>query len=129
MKKLENFENALKNLREMNDYQEPYDSVVLTGLVGLYEICFEQSWKAMKEVLEYQGFAEEKTGSPRIVLKTAYAAGMIQNEALWMEALAARNNVAHSYNRAVAMDIISNTKEKFLTMFEELERELKERWV
>lgn len=129
MKKLENFENALKNLREMNDYQEPYDSVVLTGLVGLYEICFEQSWKAMKEILEYQGFAEEKTGSPRIVLKTAYAAGMIQNEALWMEALAARNNVAHSYNRAVAMDIISNTKEKFLTIFEELERELKERWV
>lgn len=128
MKKLENFENALVNLKEINDYQEPYDNVVLTGLVGLYEICFEQSWKAMKEILEQQGFAEERTGSPRIVLKTAYASGMIQNDELWMEALAARNNVAHSYNRAVALDIVNQTKEKFLAMFEELQKELREKW-
>lgn len=129
MKKLENFENALANLKEINDYQEPYDNVVLTGLVGLYEICFEQSWKAMKEILEQQGFAEEKTGSPRIVLKTAYASGMIQNDELWMEALAARKNVAHSYNRAVALDIVKQTKEKFLAMFEELQKELREKWI
>lgn len=129
MKKLENFENALANLKEINDYQEPYDNVVLTGLVGLYEICFEQAWKAMKEILEQQGFAEERTGSPRIVLKTAYASGMIQNDELWMEALAARNNVAHSYNRAVALDIVNQTKEKFLFMFEELRKELREKWI
>lgn len=129
MKKLENFENALENLKEINDYQEPYNNVILTGLVGLYEICFEQSWKAMKETLEQQGFAEEKTGSPRIVLKTAYAAGMIHDEELWLEALAARNNVAHSYNRAVAMDIVNQTKGKFLTMFEKLQKELRSKWI
>lgn len=129
MKKLENFENALVNLKEIKDYQEPYDNVILTGLVGLYEICFEQSWKAMKEILEQQGFADERTGSPRIVLKTAYASGMIQDEELWMQALAARNNVAHSYNRAVALDIVSQTKEKFLVMFEELQKELRAKWI
>lgn len=52
----------------------------MTGLVGLFEICFEQSLKAMKELLEDSGFDEGKTGSPKMVLKTAYEAKMIQNE-------------------------------------------------
>ena len=41
MKKHENFCAALKNLKEIYNYEQPYDSVVLTGLVGLFEICFE----------------------------------------------------------------------------------------
>ena len=55
MKKYENFCQAFSNLKEIYRYQEPYDTVVLTGLVGLYEICFEQSWKMMKEILELHG--------------------------------------------------------------------------
>lgn len=45
MKKYDNFKAALKNLHDIYRYDEPYDNVVLTGLVALYEICFEQSWK------------------------------------------------------------------------------------
>ena len=44
MKKYENFCNALKNLNDIYNYNEPYDNVVLTDLVALYEICFEQAW-------------------------------------------------------------------------------------
>ena len=40
-----------KILFEIYNYEEPYDNVVLTGLVGLYEITFEQSWKMMKEIM------------------------------------------------------------------------------
>ena len=54
MKKYENFCASLKNMKEIYDYDEPYNTVVLTGLVGLYEICFEQSWKMMKEILDSQ---------------------------------------------------------------------------
>ena len=55
MKKYDNFCSALHNLKDIYDYSEPYSNVVMTGLVGLYEICFEQSWKAMKEFLEKDG--------------------------------------------------------------------------
>ena len=51
MQKQENLCAALMNMEKIYDYQPPYDTVVLTGLVGLYEICFEQSWKMMKEIL------------------------------------------------------------------------------
>ena len=58
MKKYENFCVSLENMKDIYNYEEPYDNVVLTGLVGLYEITFEQSWKMMKEILEIHGFAE-----------------------------------------------------------------------
>ena len=129
MKKYENFCNAFLNLKDIYDYEEPYTNVEMSGLVALYEICFEQAWKAMKEVLEQQGFAEERTGSPKIVLKTAYSAGMISDEELWLAALNARNNVAHSYNKEIALDIIKQTKEQFYKMFEVLKSELENNWI
>lgn len=129
MKKYENFCNALKNLKDIYDCSEPYSNIEMFGLVALYEICFEQAWKAMKEILEQQGYSEEKTGSPKIVLKTAFSSGMIKDEDLWMAALNARNNVAHSYNREIALDIIHQTKERFYRMFEELKTELDKKWV
>jgi len=120
MRKYENFCNALSNMKDIYNYEEPYDNVVITGLVGLYEICFEQSWKMMKEILEIHGYAEGATGSPKIILKTAYKAGMIRDEEQWLRALQARNNVTHSYNQKIALGIIADAKEEFYQMFCEL---------
>jgi len=129
MKKCENFLKALKNLKEIYHYEQPYDNVIMTGLVGLFEVCFEQSWKAMKEVLEENGFSEGKTGSPKLVLKTAYQAGIIQDEKGWLDALVSRNNVAHSYNEVIALDIIYQTKERYYDMFQELANVLERDWL
>ena len=120
MKKYENFCAALDNLKEIYNYNEPYDTVVLTGLVGLYEICFEQSWKMMKEILASHGYEGSEIGSPKNILKTAYGAGMIHDEELWLKGLEARNNVSHAYNRDVAYAIIDMTKERFYDMFVQL---------
>ena len=128
MKKFENFCAALNNLKDIYDYEPPYSNVILTGLVGLYEICFEQSWKAMKEALQNDGVPESQTGSPRQILKSAYQAGMIKDEDLWLDALHARNNVAHAYNLPVAMDIIDQTKAKYCAMFTSLRDEIEQNW-
>ncbi|MFR5556939.1 MAG: HI0074 family nucleotidyltransferase substrate-binding subunit [Coprococcus sp.] len=131
MKKYENFCAALKNMKEIYKYNPPYDNVVLTGLVGLYEICFEQSWKMMKEILERHGFEEGATGSPKIILKTAYKANMIQDEKLWISALQERNNVANSYNKSIALRYCNKRqKNEILSeMFCELKREVETRWL
>ena len=113
----------------ITEYKEPYDNVVLTGLVGLYEICFEQSWKMMKEVLENHGYEEGATGSPKFIIKTAYKAGMITDEELWIRALQSRNNVAHAYNHEIALDIISQAKAEYYDMFCELKKEIDEKWI
>lgn len=128
MKKVDNFYSALTNLKDIYEYHEPYSNVVLTGLVALYEICFEQSWKAMKEILEYNGYSESHTGSPRQILKTAYHAGLIKDEELWLSALVTRNNVTHAYNRAVALDIVDQTRRLFYPMFMKLKDEIELNW-
>ena len=120
MKKYENFCASLKNMKEIYDYDEPYNTVVLTGLVGLYEICFEQSWKMMKEILEIHGYEEGATGSPKIILRTAYRAGMIKNEDAWLRALQERNNVTHSYNEKIALEIVRQAKAIFYDLFVQL---------
>lgn len=129
MKKYENFCNAFNNLKDIYDYEEPFGNVELTGLVGLFEVCFEQSWKAMKELLEQSGYDSAQTGSPRHIIKTAYQAGMVDDEELWLAALVSRNNVAHAYNKDVALDIIYMTKDKYYQMFGELKKKLEENWI
>ena len=129
MKKFDNFFRAFYNLKDIYGYEEPYGNVEMTGLVGLYEVCFEQSWKAMKEILENAGFAEGQTGSPRQILKTAYQAGLIRDEELWISALHARNNVAHAYNKEIALDIIRETKNSFYQMFADLKMVVEEDWL
>ena len=129
MKKYENFKSALNNLKDIYSYQEPYGNVEIVGMVGLYEICFEQAWKAIKEILENFGYSESATGSPRTILKTAYKAGMIDDEQLWLDALVSRNNVAHAYNEAIALDIINQTKNKYYDMFIQLSKTIEENWM
>ena len=108
MRKYENFCNALSNMKDIYNYEEPYDNVVITGLVG---------------------YAEGATGSPKIILKTAYKAGMIRDEEQWLRALQARNNVTHSYNQKIALGIIADAKEEFYQMFCELKTEIEENWL
>ncbi len=129
MKKYENFCNALSNLKDIFDYEEPFGNVEMTGMVGLFEVCFEQSWKAMKELLENSGYDSAQTGSPRHIIKTAYQASMIHDEELWLGALNARNNVAHAYNKDVALDIINATKAKYYRMFCDLKISLENNWI
>ena len=129
MKKYENFCASFANLNDIFSYEEPYNNVVLTGLVALYEICFEQSWKMMKELLEDNGVAEGRTGSPRQILKAAYQAGMIREEELWLDALVSRNNVAHAYNQAIALVIVRKTKKLYYAMFAALKEEVEKNWL
>lgn len=125
---VDKFYNALRNLRDIYDYGPPYSIVEMLGITGLFRICFEQSWKAMKELLERDGFPQGQTGSPRQIIKTAYQAGMIEEESVWLSTLIARNNVVHAYNKDIALDIIKETKEKFYPMFKMLKKKMEEQW-
>ena len=116
-------------MRNIYKYDEPYDNVVLAGIIGLYKICFEQSWKMMKEILEDHGYEESATGSPKTILKTAYKAGMIKDEELWLRVLQARNNVSHSYNENIALGIVARAKGEFYDMFTALKDEIDKNWI
>lgn len=129
MKKYDNFCRALANLREGAALEEPYTVVEQTGIVGLFEICFEQAWKTMKEVLEAHGRFEGKIGSPRAIIKLAYQCGMIQHSDGWLELLDARNLLAHTYSQEQALSVIRKVKLEYLALLEGLKTELERNWL
>ena len=129
MEKYNNFCKALANLHEGVKLNEPYSIVEQTGIVGLFEICFEQSWKLMKEVLEQHGRFEDKIGSPRALIKTAFQCGMISDEEQWLELLKTRNVLAHTYSDEQTLNVIRALKEKYIFAFDNLKKELDDRWL
>ena len=129
MKKYDNFCKALGNLEEGAKLDEPFTVVETTGITGLFSICFEQSWKLMKELLEEHGRFQDKIGSPRVIIKTAYQCGMISNCEGWLELLETRNILAHTYSDEQALKAIRDVKATYLSLFQNLKREIDEGWL
>lgn len=109
--------------------KEPYDVLTLTGSAALVEICFEQAWKAMKEILQEHGYSEGQTGSPKQILKLAYSAGMIQDEEKWLAMLVSRNDVTHSYNEEIALALVRRVQVDYIDLLDGLKTELESRWI
>jgi len=128
MKKLENFVKALSNLYVVQEVEPPYTVMNTAGSVALFEICFEQAWKAMKEILQQHGYKESKVWSPKQIIKLAFSAGMIDDQEEWLAMLESRNDVAHSYNEKIAVKIIEAVKANYISLFEKLKNEILENW-
>ena len=129
MKNLENFNKALTNLHEGLKLDEPYSIVEKTGIVGLFEICFEQSWKLMKAVLEEHGRYEQKISSPRSIIKIAYQCGMVNDCEGWLNLLEVRNILAHTYSDEQSIEVIRQLKADYITLFDTLKNEIEDRWM
>ena len=54
---------------------------------------------------------------------------MIKDETLWLKALHERNNVTHSYNKEIALEIVRQAKSDFYDMFCVLKNELDKNWL
>ena len=54
---------------------------------------------------------------------------MITEEELWLNALRARNNVAHSYNREIALDIVRQVKGRYYEMLCTLKQDIEREWL
>lgn len=124
MKKYENFCKSLANLQLGLKREEPYDVVDVVGIIGLFNICFEQAWKLMKELIERDGRSETRIGSPRAIVKLAYQNKMINNQEVWLDILEARNLLAHIYSEETALGTIRRLKTEYISAFVELKSEI-----
>jgi len=129
MKKYDNFCKALANLKEGVRTEEPYSVVVQVGIIGLMEICFEQSWKLMKALLEEHGRMTDKIGSPRGIIKVAYQCGMITDSDGWLDLLEARNILSHTYDDEYALQAIGELKSRYILLFEQLKEAVDRDWL
>ena len=119
MKKFENFEANLEVLKRAKD-EDLTNEFIISGIIDKFFLQFELSWKVLKELLSYEGRSVAKSGSPREILKAAYATYDYIDEDIWLEMLRARNDMTHIYNGEAARQMVKVILEKYIPVFVEM---------
>jgi len=126
--RFENFDKAVANLREAVDMGvNTMSSLEKEGTVQRFEVAIELAWKTLKDYLESAGVLVEQT--PRAVIKSAFSAGIISNGQIWIDMVALRNSLAHTYDEATFEDAVLLISDQYLVAIEELHAWLKNRRV
>lgn len=127
MKKLENYVSHLRVLQKAN--QEDLDNeFIISGIIDKFSIQFELGWKLLKQLLAYEGSAASATGSPRGIIKEAYAVYPFFDGELWLAMLRDRNSMAHIYDGEAAKALVKRILEEYIPQFVRLENELKQQY-
>lgn len=101
--KLDHLRSTLTLLETGVAITNPSD-IEKAGVVQLFEVSFELSWKVLQAHLSELGFIEN---NPRDVLKRAFASEIIVNGEVWLRALADRNTTTHIYDEVRFSEILS----------------------
>ncbi len=123
---MKKFENYVSNLRVLEQaYQEELDNeFIISGIIDKFSIQFELGWKLLKALLVYEGSRVSVTGSPRSILKEAYAVYPFFDGDIWLNMLKDRNDMAHIYDRDAAGRMVRRILEEYIPQFIKLEKEL-----
>jgi len=111
-----NFEKSYHLLKRTSEI-EPMSEAEKGGLIQFYKVCFELSWKLIKDYLESTGYIVR---SPREALKVAFQNQLITDGELWLSALDDRNLTSHIYDDMVTDLIISKIKNEYLNILSDL---------
>jgi nucleotidyltransferase substrate binding protein (TIGR01987 family) len=116
LQKIDNFHAAVRRLAEGVELytSAPENTVVRDGVIQRFEFTFELAWKSMKEYMEDQG-STAPLQFPKQVMKEAYAAGIIQDEAVWLDMLVSRNVTSHIYDDAQAAAVLNGIQTRYLS--------------
>lgn len=119
MKKYDNFIAHLKVLERA--YQEDFENeFIVSGVIDKFFIQFELSWKLLKEFMRYEGKSIAATGSPREIIKAAYACYGFMDENIWLSMLKSRNDMAHIYDGEKAEALLHRILEEYIPEFQRM---------
>lgn len=93
----------------------------MDGTIQRFEFTFELAWKLAKYVLDYQGI---EAGSPRDVIKEAFAQNFFKDGNAWIAMLEDRNRTSHVYDEEQVIQIYNKIKKKYYPLLEEFCKEM-----
>lgn len=127
MRKFDNYSSALETLKQAKD-QDLENEFVQHGIIAKFSLQFDRSWKLMKELLKYEGDKTAATGSPREIIKAAYAYYDWMDEEIWLQMLRDRNDNVHIYDAALAERLVATIINRYIPEFERMDSNVAARY-
>jgi nucleotidyltransferase substrate binding protein (TIGR01987 family) len=127
IQRFNNFSKAYSQLKDavLLARQRELTKLEAQGLIQAFEFTHELAWNTLKDFLVQRGVMN-LYGS-KDTTRAAFQARLIHNGEVWMDMIASRNLTSHTYNEAVAKQIIGAIRESYFSEFEALFRTLNER--
>ncbi|MBQ6787251.1 MAG: nucleotidyltransferase substrate binding protein [Lachnospiraceae bacterium] len=127
MIRFEQFSRHLEVLKRAHQ-EDLQNEFIISGIIDKFFIQFELGWKVLKELLVYEGRSEGRTGSPREIIKAAYACFDFMDETIWLEMLQERNNTTHMYNEEAAKELVDHILNCYIAEFERMRNAVMEQY-
>ncbi len=121
MKKFDHFKSNLRVLSSA-DREDLSNDFIIGGIIDKFFIQFELGWKVLKELLSYEGQSISASGSPKMILKTAFTIYDFIDEDVWLEMLKARNDMTHIYDALAARRLVKIILQKYIPEFQKMEQ-------
>lgn len=127
MKKLDNFSNSLRVLKDADYNLANENEIYRTGVIAQFNLTFELAWKALQAVLRAHGAESAEIGSPREILQLGYKLGFVQDSAVWLTMLKKRNASVHIYDEDAIDEMLLLVRDSFTPAFIALQNTLCEK--
>lgn len=127
MKRFEQYTRHLDILKQGNK-EDLTNTFIISGIVDKYFLQFELGWKVLKELLQYEGKSAAASGSPREIIKGAYAYFDFLEEETWLQMLKDRNNLTHIYNETAARELVERILTEYMKAFDQLQKGIVNRY-
>lgn len=123
----ENLSKLIKAVIRLDEALDEYNKYGISssrdGVIQRFEFCTDLSWKATRDYLLLQGYAD--IDSPKSVLRQAYEDNLIDDDKSWVELLHSRDITAHIYSDSTADDILKRISDTYLNLFKLLINKLR----
>ena len=123
VQRFQNFDRAVRQLQFACE-QSSYSDLERAGLVQMFELAFEMTWKLLKDILAYQGIESK---SPRETIRRGFEAGLItesESEGL-LDGLIKRNLLSHTYDESVVIDAVDLVKTQYIPILTDIHLRMK----
>ena len=118
IQRFNHFTKALSQLQDAVELAQKRPLSKLEGLIQAFEFTHELAWNTLKDFLEERG-VQNLYGS-RDATREAFKTGLIENGEAWMNMIQSRNLTSHTYEEAIAAEIVSAIRATYFIEFEAL---------
>jgi nucleotidyltransferase substrate binding protein (TIGR01987 family) len=125
--RLQQFTKAEQRLSEaLLDGYDALSRLEQEGVIQRFEYTFELAWKALKDLLFYEGFDVK---SPREVIRQAFEAEYLNEDdtETALDALEKRNLLTHTYEESTMLEALELIEGQFQPMLNRLLKTLQKR--